>query len=141
MKRLVSLLAFLVLLVGCLSWVSWPQQAIAADLTSLALRPTLVAELDLRNAADAKLGTEFGKKIDLNNTNVRAFRKYPGFYPTIAYKVVSHAPYEKVEDVLKISGLTDDEKKLLEANLDKFAITAVDDTFVEGGDRYNNGYY
>jgi photosystem II PsbU protein len=52
-----------------------------SNVTSPSL-PILVAELNLRNTADDKLATEFGKKIDLNNTNVRAFRKYPGMYPT-----------------------------------------------------------
>jgi photosystem II PsbU protein len=95
----------------------------------------------IRNSADSKLGTEFGKKIDLNNTNVRAFRKYPGLYPTLARKVVDNAPYKSVDDVLNIPGLSEKQKEALNANLDKFTLTATDDTFTEGGDRYNNGYY
>jgi photosystem II PsbU protein len=93
------------------------------------------------NSADAKLGTEFGKKIDLNNTNVRAFRKYPGLYPTLARKIVDGAPYKSVDDVLNIPDLSDSQKANLEKNLENFTITAADDTFVEGGDRINNGYY
>jgi photosystem II PsbU protein len=93
------------------------------------------------NSADTKLGTEFGKKIDLNNTNVRAFRKYPGLYPTLARKIVDGAPYKSVEDVLNIPDLSDSQKANLEKNLGNFTITAADDTFVEGGDRINNGYY
>jgi photosystem II PsbU protein len=54
---------------------------------------------------------------------------------------VDNAPYQSVEDVLEIPGLSDRQKELLQANLDKFAITKVDTTFVEGGDRYNNGIY
>jgi photosystem II PsbU protein len=95
----------------------------------------------IRNSADSKLGTEFGKKIDLNNTNVRAFRKYPGLYPTLARKVVDNAPYKTVEDVLSIPGLSEKQKEMLNANIDKFTLTSTDDTFNEGGDRYNNGYY
>ncbi len=95
----------------------------------------------IRNSADSKLGTEFGKKIDLNNTNVRAFRKYPGLYPTLARKVIDNAPYKSVEDVLNIPGLSEKQKESLNANLDKFTLTNTDDTFTEGGDRYNNGYY
>jgi photosystem II PsbU protein len=143
MKRLVRLLAVLGLLVGCLGWLGLPQSAIASPLPSVILQssPVLLVETPLRNSADDKLMTEFGKKIDLNNTNVRAFRKYPGMYPTLARKVVDNAPYKSVEDVLEIPGLSEHQKELLQANLDKFAITNVDETFVEGGDRYNNGIY
>jgi photosystem II PsbU protein len=103
--------------------------------------PVLLVEAPLRNAADDKLATEFGKKLDLNNSHVRAFRKYPGLYPTLAGKIVQNAPYETVEDVLDIPGLSERQKQVLQANLDKFTVTEVDVTFVEGGDRYNPGVY
>jgi photosystem II PsbU protein len=137
MKRLVRLLAVLSLLVGCWGWLGVPQNAVAANLTGT----TTIAAAPLRNAVDAQLGTEFGKKIDLNNTNVRAFRQYPGLYPTLAGKIVTHAPYKSVNDVLKIPGLTERQKDLLQANLDKFTITDVNPALVEGDDRYNNGIY
>jgi photosystem II PsbU protein len=150
MKRLVRLVAVLSLLVGCLGWLGVPQSAMASPLplgyeTFLSnvnqQAPILLAELDLRNAADDKLATEFGKKIDLNNTHVRAFRKYPGMYPTLAGKIVQNAPYQKVEDILDIPGLSDHQKELLQANLDKFTVTDPSDVFVEGGDRFNPGVY
>ena len=151
MKRLVRVLAVLGLLVSCLGWLGYPQKAVAAPMPfgyeavvgSIRLQssPVLLAEVNLRNAADDKLATEFGKKIDLNNTHVRAFRKYPGMYPTLAGKIVQNAPYKSVEDVLNIPGLSDRQKDLLQANLDKFTVTEVDPTFVEGGDRYNPGVY
>lgn len=143
MKRLVRLLAVLGLMAGCLGWLGLPQNALAANLTGMTLHssPILAAETALRNRADDKLATEFGKKIDLNNTNVRAFRKYPGMYPTLARKVVDNAPYQKIEDVLQIPGLSESQKERLQANLDKFTVTDAEETFVEGGDRYNNGYY
>jgi photosystem II PsbU protein len=150
MKKLVRIIALLSLLVGCLGGFGLPQQAMASPLakgyeTVLSnvngQTPVLLAELDLRNAADDKLSTEFGKKIDLNNTHVRAFRKYPGMYPTLAGKIVQNAPYEKIEDVLDIPGLSDHQKELLQANLDKFTVTEPSDVFVEGGDRYNPGVY
>jgi photosystem II PsbU protein len=144
MKRLVRLLAVWGLLVGCLGWLGLPQSAMAQpmpNVVSLQSVPVLLAEASLRNAADDKLDTEFGKKIDLNNTNVRAFRKYPGMYPTLARKVVDNAPYKSVEDVLDIPGLSERQKELLQANFDKFAVTNVDTVFTEGGDRYNNGIY
>lgn len=141
MKRIARWLAVLVLVVGCVSVWGRAESAHAANLTSIQPSSVLLAETGLRNKADAKLATEFGKKIDLNNTNVRAFRNYPGLYPTLATKIVNNAPYESVEDVLNIPGLNDRQKEVLQANLDNFTITEVDETFVEGGDRYNNGYY
>ena len=89
-KRLARLLTVLSLLLGCLGW---PQHTVgfampsanAAELSSVTFHsvPVLAVEAEtiLRNRADAKLETEFGKKIDLNNTNVRAFRHYSGLYP------------------------------------------------------------
>jgi photosystem II PsbU protein len=129
-----------------MGWLNVPQQAIAANLSSV-IRPVPVlaaveAETTVRrNRADAKLDTEFGRKIDLNNTNVRAFQKYPGMYPNLARKVIKNAPYENVEDVLNIEGLSDRQKELLQANLDKFTVTDVESAFTEGDDRYNNGIY
>ncbi|HEY9673007.1 MAG TPA: photosystem II complex extrinsic protein PsbU [Waterburya sp.] len=150
MKSLGRVLALLSLLVGCLGWLGLPQGAMAsgqpssyeAVLSNVNLpAPILIAAADLRNAADDKLATEFGKKIDLNNTHVRAFRKYPGMYPTLAGKIVQNAPYQQVEDVLDIPGLSERQKELLQANLDKFTVTDPSEVFVEGGDRYNPGVY
>jgi photosystem II PsbU protein len=139
------LLTTLSLLVGFLGWFGVPQHAIAADLSSVTLRPVPILAVEettlRRNRADEKLGTEFGKKIDLNNTNVRAFQKYPGMYPNLARKIIKNAPYKNVEDVLEIEGLSDRQKELLQANLDKFAVTDVESAFTEGDDRFNNGIY
>jgi len=146
-KRLMRLLTILSLLVGCMGWFGVPQNALAADLSSLTLRPVPVLAVEeatttiRRNRADEKLDTEFGKKVDLNNTNVRAFQKYPGMYPTLARKIIKNAPYENVEDVLNIEGLSDRQKEVLQANLDKFTVTDVESAFTEGDDRYNNGIY
>lgn len=141
MKRLLRLLTIVGLVVGCLGWLGQTQGAMAASLSDLALRPTpvLAAEV-LRNQVDEKLG-EIGYKIDLNNTNVRAFRKLPGMFPNLAAKIVENAPYEKVEDVLDIPGLSDRQKQLLQAHLDEFTVTDVETSLVEGDDRINNGVY
>lgn len=140
MKWFARLLVAVSLCLTCLFGVS--HQAMAATGNgSLVLAAAPATGEEIRNSADSKLGTEFGKKLDLNNTNVRAFRKYPGLYPTLARKVVDNAPYKSVEDVLNIPGLSEKQKEMLNANLDKFTLTSVDDTFTEGGDRYNNGYY
>lgn len=80
-------------------------------------------------------------KIDLNNTNVRAFSQYRGLYPTLAGVIVKNAPYDSVKDVLDIEGLSDHQKQVLQANLDNFVLNDVQGAMVEGGDRYNNGIY
>ena len=133
------------LLVGLMGWLGVPQPALAANASNFTWQsvPILAVESQatLRNRADAKLATEFGKKIDLNNTNVRSFQKYPGLYPTLAKKIIANAPYENVEDVLSIEGLSDRQKEILQANLDNFAVTEVESAFNEGDDRYNNGIY
>ncbi len=96
---------------------------------------------ELRNSVDDKLATEYGSKIDVNNTNIASFRKFRGLYPTIAGKVVSNAPYDAVEDVLNIPGLSQVEKDRLKQNLDVFTISDPDPALVEGADRFNNGVY
>ena len=122
MKRFARLLVVFSLCLACLVGVS--QQAMAATWhSSMVLASSPATGEEIRNSADSKLSTEFGKKIDLNNTNVRAFRKYPGLYPTLARKVVDNAPYKSVEDVLSIAGLSEKQKEMLNANLDKFTLT------------------
>ena len=96
---------------------------------------------ELRNSIDDKMSTEYGSKIDVNNTNIAAFRKHRGLYPTIAGKVVSNAPYDSVEDILEIPGLRQVEKDRIQQNLDVFTISAPDPALVEGADRFNNGVY
>jgi photosystem II PsbU protein len=142
MRRLFRLLTVLCLVAGCMGWLGLPQNASAAGLSGVALaQQPLLAEAPLRNVVDDKLNTEYGKKIDLNNTNVRAFRKYRGLYPTLAGKIVQNAPYKKVEDVLDIPKLTERQKEVLQANLDKFTVTEVESALNEGDDRINNGLY
>lgn len=142
MGRVIRLLASLCLVVGCLGWLGMPQNAYAANLNGVAFtQMSVLAEVPLRNVIDDKLATEFGKKIDLNNTNVRAFRKYRGLYPTLAGILVQNAPYEKIEDVLEIPGLTENQKAVLQANLQNFTVTDVESALVEGDDRINNGLY
>jgi photosystem II PsbU protein len=140
MRRLVGVVLVLGLLVGCLGWLGLPQPAIAANLGSLTFNSSPVLAAEIRNSVDDKIG-EFGRKLDLNNTNVRAFTQYPGMYPTLARMIVKNAPFDEVEDVLDMPNLTDRQKEILRANLDKFTVTQPDDAFVEGGDRFNNGIY
>lgn len=143
MKRLVGVLMMVALLVGCLGWLGLPQPAAAATLgSSMFSVPSLVlVAQEPRNLVDDKLATEFGEKIDLNNTNVRAFTKYPGLYPTLASMIVKNAPFNTIDDVLDMPGLTDRQKGVLKDNLDNFTISDAEAALTEGGDRFNNGIY
>ncbi len=140
-KRLARLLTvFSFFVVCCLAWLSTPQIAQATNFNQVSILAVGGVE-SLRNPADEKLADVYGKKLDLNNTNVRSFQKYPGMYPTLASKIIKNAPYEKVEDVLKIEGLSERQKSILEANLDNFTVTELDAVFNEGDDRINPGIY
>lgn len=142
MKRLLRLLPVFLLLLACLGWTGTPG-AIAADLTDSNWRssPMLVAQAKLRNAADDKLATEFGQKIDLNNAPVRDFMRFRGMFPVLAGKIVDNAPYKQVEDVLKIPGLSDRQIANLKSHLDAFTVTTVSDVYTQGDHRLNDGVY
>ena len=140
MRPLIRRLSLLtVLLVGCLTMMSWFQPAEAAMIDSSS--SALIAESTYRNAADDKLSEEYGAKIDLNNTNIFAFTELRGLYPTVASKVIKNAPYDSVEDILNIPGLSAHQKELLQDNFDNFTVSAPVDALVGGADRYNNGVY
>jgi len=141
LKGFVRLLTLFTLLLGCWGWLGTAQTAQAVSFQNLVGSQVPVLAISLQNRADAKLGTEFGKKIDLNNTNVRAFQEYPGLYPTLARRIISNAPYKNVEDVLLISGLSERQKELLKTNLENFTVTELESVFNEGYDRINNGIY
>lgn len=142
------LLTILTLLVGCLGVLGVPQRALAANLSSAAFHsvPVLAVQAEAETTLtpglmNDKLDTAAGEKIDLNNANVRAFMQFPGMYPNLATKIVQNAPYQKVEDVLNLPGLSDRQKQALQANLDNFRVSEAQPAFTEGDDRYNNGIY
>ena len=137
MKQFFGLLMALGLVFG--TFLSNAQPALAGLLSSDTL---LMAEATMpRNAIDDKLRTEYSYKLDVNNTNVAAFRKYRGLFPTIAGKIIRNAPYENLEDILDIPGLSDVEKSRIQENMDVFTISPPNPALVEGDDRYNNGAY
>ncbi|MGB3509858.1 MAG: photosystem II complex extrinsic protein PsbU [Microcoleaceae cyanobacterium] len=142
MKQIGRVLVMLGLCLGCLGLMPY-QNAQAANISLAGWNPTLLLAVeDSRvNEADKKLGEMGGEKLDLNNSPLRSFRQYRGMFPTIAGMIVENAPYEKVEDVLEMPGLTENQKKLLEANLDNFKVTSVSDVFNEGDYRLNTGSY
>jgi photosystem II PsbU protein len=97
-------LASLILLSSLWFGLAGSASALAATSANVSIRPCV----------------ESNKPIDLNNANLIAFTDCPGFYPTLAQLIVRNAPYNKVEDVLKIEDLTDQQKQLLKANLKYF---------------------
>lgn len=143
MRKLLRLFTVCALVIGCWAGMGFTQRANAASLTSVAFNsvPVLAeAQAELRNRVDDKLG-QIADKIDLNNTNLRAFKRFQGMYPNLGAKIIKNAPYDKVEDVLDIPGLSDRQKEILQANLDEFTVTSVESAFNEGDDRINNGIY
>jgi len=144
MKRSLGVFVALGLCVGSLLFgIAQPVSAMPVNELSFG-GVALVANAggrELRNSVDDKLATEYGNKIDVNNTNIASFRKFRGLYPTIAGKVVSNAPYDEVDDILNIDGLSDVERARLQKNIDIFTISAPDPALVEGADRFNNGVY
>ncbi len=126
--------------VACLTFLSWLQPVNAAALYPLGV-PLFAEASSLQNVADKMLGGEYGQKIDLNNTNITAFSQYRGLYPTLARLIVKNAPYDSVEDVLEIPGLSERQKETLQTNFDNFTVTDVETALVSGDDRFNNGVY
>jgi photosystem II PsbU protein len=140
-KRLFFYLSlFFVILATCLGILLWARPAIATN-SMLMTNKVWALEIISQNVVDEKLGSEYGRKIDLNNSNIDTFKQYPGLYPTLARAIVQNAPYENIEDVLNIVGLSDRQKDTLQANLEHFTATKVERALVEGEDRYNPGIY
>jgi len=78
-------------------------------------------------------------KVDVNNANVRAYRRFPGLYPTAAKKIVQGGPYNSPEDILKNPELTERDKEVIKQYMDRFvALPPAPEYFT---DRVNNGIY
>ena len=139
-KKLLSFVAaFMVLVASGLGWVQTAQAA--PGVGQFVNQGSLVlGAVDLENEADAKILQAQGK-VDLNNTNIRAFLEYPGLYPTLAGKLIAGGPYERVGDVLKLPGLSERQSATLKKYLDKFTVTEPSSALVEGYDQINNGIY
>ena len=59
----------------------------------------------------------------------------------LARKIIANAPFNTVDDVLKMPGLSDREIDILKANLENFVVTPPEPALIEGGDRINPGVY
>ena len=119
MKRLLSFLTGVVVMAGLLLALVFPQTANA-------------------NVSDQKLGDR-GNKVDLNNSSVRAFKQFPGMYPTIAGKIIVGGPYSSVADADNV--LDADQKSVFNKYKDNFTVTAPSIELNEGFDRLNDGQY
>lgn len=108
--------------------------AFAATLAAL-LPKAVLAEREYGNVGF--LGG--GDQIDINNANVRAYIKLPGMYPTLAGIIVSNGPYESVDKLYDIPGLTDAQKNVLDKHREKFV--ALDPAPEYEIDKINNGLY
>lgn len=136
MKRFLGVITALLIIVGSLGFAGAAQ---ASDMGIFNVHSsTLLARI---NTSDAKRKELIRGKLDLNNSDVREFRKLPGFYPSLASKIIQNAPYNNVQDVLSIPGLSETQAERLQANLDEFFITDVEASMTAGGDRYNPGLY
>ncbi|MCY7407095.1 MAG: photosystem II complex extrinsic protein PsbU [Alkalinema sp. CAN_BIN05] len=133
MKRLVRWLSAISIALVCMGLLAYSQPAMADNKD--------VEKESMRNKVADKMSTAFGKKLDLNNTNLRYFRVLQGMYPTLAGLIVKNSPYAVVEDVLKIPGLTEAQIATLTRNMDQFTVTEVEEALTEGADRINNGAY
>jgi photosystem II PsbU protein len=104
--RWLSLVGVILLSSLCIGF-GWSTSALPATAANASIRPCV----------------ETGKSIDLNNANLIAFTDCPGFYPTLTQVIVSNSPYKRVEDVLKIANLTEQQEQLLKANLNHFTVS------------------
>lgn len=78
-------------------------------------------------------------KIDLNNSNINAFRQISGMYPTLARIIVENAPYSSLDEVLSIPELTEAQKQRIKENADKFTLKKPDSSL--NRERINNSTY
>ncbi|KAG7355560.1 photosystem II extrinsic protein PsbU [Nitzschia inconspicua] len=74
-------------------------------------------------------------KWDLNSAFVADYKYFPGMFPTSAGKIASHGPYEKVSDIYKIPGLTDNDIKNFKKYEKYFTVNPPGRSFYE---RINN---
>ena len=108
------------ILIGGFGFFGWIQLDEGHNLQSTAI---VAMESRSPNAIEQRLCSNSSQKIDLNNANTIAFSDCPGFYPTLAKLIVINSPYQNVEDVLNLEGLSDRQKELLKANLDSFTVS------------------
>ncbi len=78
-------------------------------------------------------------KIDLNNANIYQFRQIPGMYPTLGRIIVENAPYDSLDELLAVKGLTADQQEKIRSNADRFTMFKPDNSMQR--ERINNATY
>ncbi len=97
--------------------------------------------LGVAHAAELPPVKHLDAPIDVNNTILRNYRQLPGFYPNLARTLVKNAPYDSLEDMLRIPGLTEEQKALIKANAENFVIGEYQEGANQLENRINQGYY
>ncbi len=80
----------------------WKKDLAKAAFVAMPMLAPLVAGAKIDYEGVGYLGGS--DKIDVNNANVRVYSRFPGMYPTVAGKIVSHGPYKSISDLYSISG-------------------------------------
>ena len=62
-------------------------------------------------------------KLDVNNSAVADYMKFPGMYPTIGGKIANNGPYASVKDVYKSGKLSEAEIKVIKKYESKLTAT------------------
>eukprot|EP00977_Amphora_coffeiformis_P021139 scaffold8888_cov161-Amphora_coffeaeformis.AAC.5 len=62
-------------------------------------------------------------KLDVNNSPVGDYMKYPGLYPTIGGKIANNGPYKSVDEAFNLKLLTSSEKSALMKYKSEFVAT------------------
>ncbi|MEM9772158.1 MAG: photosystem II complex extrinsic protein PsbU [Cyanobacteria bacterium P01_D01_bin.73] len=134
---------FVVVSLCVTSWVgSGVHPATAAQL-NLTWNSASMVMGAVNGVADSELAKIYGETIDLNNTNISSYKEYRGLYPNLAKKLIANAPYESVEDILSVPGLSERQKSTLTKYIEEglFSISPTSVVFTQGDDRINNGVY
>ena len=103
-------------------------------------KPARVSKTDVTEV-DGIPVIDLQPKLDLNYAMLRRFRELPGFYPTLGQKIIKAVPFDSVEDVLKMDGLTDKQQRLLKANFKNFVVGEYDEGANDFETRLNKGFY
>lgn len=109
--------------------------AVAAAAAAIVLPKDSLAEREYPNVG--YLGG--GDVIDVNNANVRVYQKLRGFYPGLAGLIVANGPYESVDELYKLPGLSPEQKAALDRSKNKLTALKPAPEYVI--DRFNNGLY
>ncbi len=80
-------------------------------------------------------------KIDVNNTILRNYRKLPGFYPTLARTLILNSPYDSLDELLEIEGLTEAQKELIRSNFVNLTLGEYREGDSQRENMINKGYY